>query len=60
MSKAVILLVADDMANEIARLVEATLSLNGYGHTTPGVIDWPTVGTVFEQSVVGREDTDDA
>ena len=42
MTKAVVLLVPDDVADEIGRLIASTLSLNGYGHNTPGVIDWPT------------------
>ena len=48
MTKAVVLLVPDENADEIARLIAATLSMNGYGHNTPGVIDWPT-----------KEDADD-
>lgn len=42
MTKAVVLVVPDDVADEIARLIASALSLNGYGHNAPGVIDWPT------------------
>ncbi len=42
MTKAIVLAVPDDQADDIARLVASALSLNGYKHNQPGVIDWPT------------------
>lgn len=40
-SKAIVLVVPDDMAEEVSRLIASALSLNGYRHNNPSVIDWP-------------------
>ncbi len=39
--KAIVLVVPAEIADDVARLVAATLSLNGYRHDDPAVIDWP-------------------
>ena len=42
--KAIVLIVPEELAGQadhIARLIASTLTLNGYGHNTPSVIDWP-------------------
>ena len=40
--KAVVLVIEDDeQASEVSRLIAATLSMNGYRHDNPAVIDWP-------------------
>jgi hypothetical protein len=40
-SKAVVLVVPEDQAEEVSRLVASALSLNGYRHNGPSIIDWP-------------------
>lgn len=40
--KAVVLVVPDDgQADDVARLIAAALTINGYDHNGPSVIDWP-------------------
>ena len=40
--KAVVLVIENAQdADNICKLIAATLSLNGYRHDDPGVIDWP-------------------
>jgi hypothetical protein len=39
--KAILLVLPADSAQEIANLIGATLTLNGYHHTRPEVMDWP-------------------
>lgn len=43
MRKAILLIVPEDDAEDMSRLIAATLSMNGYGHDGPSVIDWPIV-----------------
>lgn len=52
MPRAVVLVVPDDVADEIGRLIASVLSLNGYAHNTPAVIDWAIVRNAIE---AGRE-----
>jgi hypothetical protein len=43
--KAIVLVVEDgDEAEIVSKLIAATLSLNGYRHNAPEVIDWPMEG----------------
>lgn len=43
MKKAVVLVCSEEDADNVCKLIAATLSLNGYHHDKPGVIDWPLV-----------------
>ncbi|HXA33391.1 MAG TPA: hypothetical protein VNV87_14125, partial [Acidimicrobiales bacterium] len=39
--KAVVLIVSPEIAEDVANLIAGTLSINGYKHNNPSVIDWP-------------------
>lgn len=40
--KAIVLVLPDDVAEEVGRLIDATLHLNGYRTANePQIIDWP-------------------
>lgn len=39
--KAVVVVLPDEGAMAVARLIGATLSMNGYTHDAPAVINWP-------------------
>lgn len=39
--KAIVIVCEDVQAEEISRLLASTLSLNGYRHDGPAVIEWP-------------------
>jgi hypothetical protein len=42
MTRAVVLVIPDEVdADDVARLIAAALSINGYGHNSPSVIEWP-------------------
>jgi hypothetical protein len=40
-SKAILLVVPEEHAEVLARLIASLLSMNGYSHNQPAVIDWP-------------------
>jgi hypothetical protein len=40
-SKAIVVVVPEAVADEVARLIAAALTLNGWKHNEPSVIDWP-------------------
>lgn len=42
--KAVVLIVPDDHAQLVASLMAATLTMNGFHHDGPAVIEWPDPG----------------
>ena len=47
--KAVVLVIEDaGDADNICKLIAATLSLNGYRHDNPAVIDWPAKAQVTD------------
>lgn len=40
--KAIVIAVSDEVADDVARLLHGTLTINGYQvHGEPAVIDWP-------------------
>ena len=45
--KAIVLVLADDVADDVSRLIASALALNGYEATKPSVVDWPD-GRVVE------------
>ena len=49
MLKAVLIVMDADVADDVARLLAATLTMNGYNPTRPEVIDWPLDGARLAQ-----------